>query len=128
MTGEQFSIVWKGEITMATVASLFGDAREADQALSALALSPFADVETRVYEPGMDDVNATVPGAANVLGEFVLPFTDTEYDDIGEEERAWFEQGLRGGGTVVFAKVADDRAAELERFFTSHGGRTSRDA
>lgn len=113
---------------MATVASLFGDQADADEAMRALADSPFADVEVRVIEPEMDDVNESLPGAGNVLGEFVMPFSDSEYDDIGAEERAWFTQALRGGGTVVFAKVDDDRAAELERFFASYGGRTSRDA
>jgi hypothetical protein len=112
---------------MATVASLFGTQLEATRAMDALAKSPFADVETHVYEPENDNTDIAVPGAGTVLGDLVVPFADSEIGDLGEEERAWFAEGLRGGGTVVVATVDDEQAAELEQFFASHGGRTSRE-
>lgn len=111
---------------MATVASLFGTQLEATRALDALASSPFAGVETRVYEPELDE-GVDVPAAATVLGDLVVPFADTEVGDLGEEEREFFARGYRDGGTVVVATVDDDQAAELERFFARHGGRTSKE-
>lgn len=111
---------------MATVTSLFGTQLEATRALDALASSPFAGVDTRVYEPEHDD-NVGVPAAGTLLGELVAPFADAELDDIGEEEREFFIRGYRDGGTVVVATVDDDQARELEQFFAHHGGRTSKE-
>jgi hypothetical protein len=113
---------------MATVASLFGEQADATRALDAMASSPFAEVETRVFEPGLGDSSGagTIAGAG-VLEGIVVPFADTEYTDLDEDERAWYAQGLRGGGTLVVAEVDDERAAELESFFARYGGRTSKE-
>lgn len=111
---------------MATVASLFGTQQEATRALDALASSPFADVDTHVYEPELDE-DTEVPIAGTVLGDLVAPFADTELDDLDEEEREYFARGYHDGGTVVVASVDDDEAAELQRFFAEHGGRTSKE-
>jgi hypothetical protein len=112
---------------MATVASLFADQAEATRALDAIADSPFAEVETRVIEPALDDtsgVDATLGG--QVLQEIIAPFADTELTDLDDEARQWYAQGLRSGGTLVVAKVENERAAELEQFFARFGGRTSK--
>lgn len=115
---------------MATVASLFADQEEATHALDALAHSPFAEVETRVIEPELDDIDG-IDGRESVVGgglfdRVLAPFAANEYPDLDEDARHWYAQGLRSGGTVVIAVVDDDRAAELERLFAEHGGRTSK--
>ena len=117
---------------MRTIASLFESQAEASAAIDALAGSSFEDVEFQVHEGNVpvedDGVRAfgIPPNDSDMHGSGVAFFGEKALDDIDGELADYFRQAVETGDAVlVVAEVEDDRAAELERFFREHGGRTS---
>ena len=115
---------------MATVASLFGSQAEATAAMDALAKSEFSDVETRIFEeagpnPAEPDVGAVPHMGSARLSAVLDPGVGEWFDDLGDETAEFFIQRVRSGGTLLMARVEEERAAALEAFLQEQGGRTA---
>ena len=118
---------------MKTVASLFQSQAEASEAIDALAATGFEDVDYRVYEHNVQGEGTQVRAIGlpstepNIGGSGTVALFGDDTADLGDEGLSdFFRDAVQTGSAVlVVAKVKDDRADELKRFFRDQGGRTS---
>lgn len=115
---------------MAKVVSLFESQEEATKALDALYASSYESVDAEVIDNvseldyGETGVVAPAPNASTgVAGAVDIP-NPLQDTDLGDEEAAWFAQGVQGGGVLVVAEVDDEHAEAVAQLFHDYGGRT----
>lgn len=118
---------------MAKLVTLFASQAEATAALDALAQAGYEDVETEVIETAAEAAGRhgdVVPVGALPQGvetgmqrqAAFLPALDNM--KLGDEERAFFVRGVRGGGVLVLTEVDDDQETAVAHLLREHGGRT----
>lgn len=116
---------------MAKVISLFESQAEATSALDVLYGGDYGNIEIEVIENGGEtDFGATgvvvpaINSSTGVAGAVGIPDRLDDVDFAGDEEAAWFAEGVRGGGVLVVAEVDDEDASAAEEVLRNHGGRT----
>jgi hypothetical protein len=124
------------------VAALFDSQADADVAMEKLLNAGIEDLETQLVQ-GDQRTRGDAPAVGGPVFP-VVPNTDGGFghasgaatgmpflggrsswlDDVDEEERAFYHEGLKEGGTVVLARVDDDSADHVRRMMNLQGART----
>jgi hypothetical protein len=122
---------------MAKIVGLFGSAEDAEGVLAKLQEPRFAAADIQVIERAAGGrtgrAAATEPApaapsgvAANPPAPLPVSF-DAGLDGAGmeESERAFFVDGVRGGGVLVVVESDRELAAEIGQLMAEHNGRVS---
>ena len=128
---------------MVVVAGLFDSQSSATEAMDRLLRQDIKDLDTHVIEPGgTSDAGSNVsvpvvPNTGGVIGaDMRMPggyaptggaawgAALTWLDDYDENERVFYQEGLREGATLALARVHDEDVEHVRQLFREAGART----
>ncbi len=118
---------------MAVVAGFFDSEDAATRAMDALLQSPgFKDVDTQVISSLSDTTNQRFPiafpfftgGAGGAAGGAIPATGASFFDQLDDDEAAFFNQALSKGGVLALVNVDDDKADQVQTILMRNGART----